>query len=355
MNQQFGSRQKSAESFSKPPLAFQRSKQRYTVKDKNRSVAFSRNHNSREDQQHPEQRRLEAVTEQGPRQRSKLMNEDGTELTVPDYLKAVNEMKQSGESGLKIANFGLKKSAFATHQITDQKKEIKHKKKKDYMTSIMNSQRLLSQYAKEERKQFEDRLKSLGVWTKRNELKNQSLVGKTDLELYQRLESSMVEGAHHPNQLENTKNMLTRSHANNQFLQNKHQFAMDIQNGADTVSQDNLLGIDNDYQPAEDGVQMQAQDENVGIHSQNDLIFATEIDPGLVPSQKHKEQEPSTTNVHESTKISERDKGGISSLMDLELYEEQAQFKNVVRELVKKDEATSTTQLEQRIADRMQK
>ena len=224
------------------------------------------------------------------------------------------------------------------------------------MTSIMNSQRLLSQYAKEERKQFEDRLKSLGVWTKRNELKNQSLAGKTDLELYQRLESSMAEGHQH-NQLENTKNMLTRSHANNQFLQNRqHQFAMDIQNGADTVSQDNLLGVENDYQPAEDGVQMQAQDENIGIHSQNDLIFATEIDPGLVPtSYKNKEREPSTTNLQESTKISERDKGGISSLMDLELYEEQAQFKDVVRELVKKDEATSTTQLEQRIADRRQK
>lgn len=41
--------------------------------------------------------------------------------------------------------------------------------------------------------------------------------------------------------------------------------------------------------------------------------------------------------------------------MDLELYEEQAQFKEVIRELVKKDEATSTTQLEQRIAERMER
>lgn len=93
-------------------------------------------------------------------------------------------MKKSKEGGVSIANFGLKKSTFETHNQVLQKKEIKHKKKKDYMTSIMNSQRLLSQYAKEEKRQFEDRLKSLGVWTKRNEEKNRSLIGKTDLELY---------------------------------------------------------------------------------------------------------------------------------------------------------------------------
>ena len=39
---------------------------------------------------------MDSIKEQGNRQRDKLLNHDGTEMNVEDYMRVVNDMKQTG-------------------------------------------------------------------------------------------------------------------------------------------------------------------------------------------------------------------------------------------------------------------
>lgn len=64
-------------------------------------------------------------------------------------------------------------------------------KKKDYMTDIQNSKRLIPKYAREEREKFRQRMQELGFETAADRKKAENLANQSKHELYSRLEQNM--------------------------------------------------------------------------------------------------------------------------------------------------------------------
>ena len=121
------------------------------------------------------------------KQKGKLYNIDGTPLTVEDYQKAVKDMQEGKD--LAIAGFGFANSKVQELiKIESSKVDVK---KRDYMLSIENSKRLLPSYIREEKEKMKTRMEELGVVTKQMQQKTSSLTGKSDFDLYQRLEANI--------------------------------------------------------------------------------------------------------------------------------------------------------------------
>lgn len=76
------------------------------------------------------------IKEQGNRNRDKLFNMDGNEMSVEDYMQIVKEMQETGQPP-KIANFGWSQSAI--NQLNVEEKQLEKLKSKDYMIDILNS------------------------------------------------------------------------------------------------------------------------------------------------------------------------------------------------------------------------
>ena len=125
------------------------------------------------------------IKEDDPRKRDKLLNPDGTEMTVEDYQLVVRQMKETNGPP-QIANFGFAQTA--VHALNEHEKKHAKMKQKDYMKEVINAKRLLPQFAQEEREEFENRLKEKGLWTKAQEKRSKSLRNKNNQDLYKQLE-----------------------------------------------------------------------------------------------------------------------------------------------------------------------
>ena len=96
------------------------------------------------------------------REKGKIYNPDGTEMRYEDYMMMLKTMNQTGDPA-KIANFGWSQTAI--HQLNVEEKKLEKAKQKDYLKDVINAKRLLPWYAKQEREEFENRLKEKGLWT----------------------------------------------------------------------------------------------------------------------------------------------------------------------------------------------
>lgn len=101
---------------------------------------------------------------------------------------AVRKLKYEGT--LPIANFGFKNSKWAALNRKSETASVKAKKK-DYMTNILNSKRLIPKYAREEREKLRARMQELGFVTAADKKKAENLANKSKHELYSRLEENM--------------------------------------------------------------------------------------------------------------------------------------------------------------------
>ena len=57
------------------------------------------------------------------------------------------------------------------------------------MTEVNNAKRLIAKYARADRQEWEQNLKSKGLWTQAQEKRSQRLAIKSEYDLYQQLES----------------------------------------------------------------------------------------------------------------------------------------------------------------------
>ena len=182
-----------------------------------------------------------ALIPSGPRQRAFLQNQDGTQMTTPDYLVAANQL-QKGEP-CTIANFGLDQSSFQEWVKLDQ--STKQVKTKDHKTDINNAKRLIAKYAREEQLAWEQNLKDKGLWTQAQEERKQKMSNKHDFELYAKLESNFM----HP--IESAEQNLIRA---------ENAVSMSMDDGLSLLQKvnrlDNASSQQNDYMDIRQTVEM---------------------------------------------------------------------------------------------------
>lgn len=129
----------------------------------------------------------EVISEEGYK-RGQLRNLDGSLMNVEDYQLAVRKLKYEGH--LPIKNFGFKDSAWEKQKKLNEDAKVAVKKK-DYMTAIENSKRLIPKHAREEREKFRQRMRDLGLETEAFRKRYDNLKNKSKTELYSRLEQNM--------------------------------------------------------------------------------------------------------------------------------------------------------------------
>lgn len=131
-------------------------------------------------------------------------------------------------------------------------------KQRDHLTGIQNAKRLISKYAREEQDAWKKNLKDKGLWTKAQEEKTQKFAGRTDFDLYQRLEANFAE---------------PRDSAP---LSLEHAISQSMDDGL-TLHGGRAQGVASSMEDMHvlETVQMVPQDEH---RSEHDLGFMTEVD-----------------------------------------------------------------------------
>ena len=252
-------------------------------------------------------------------------------MTTDDYLRAVKDLNETNGVGpVKIANFGF--SATAIHEVIKQEAADRKVVKKDHLSAVLNAKRLLANFAREEKLNWEKKLKEKGLWTEAQEQRAQKLGNKTDFDLYARLETNFA--------LEygNDKRGYRATELLSQSMADGKAFMQDVNEEGETASQVNV---------ARGGVEMMPQDDP---RSEHDLGFMTEVDAEYKPPAQKVDL---SDDPIVSTRYSEVNTSmpiNRSSLLDIE----QAEFKMVIKELISKEQS-DVLKLEERILEKMKK
>ena len=187
------------------------------------------------------------------------------------------------------------------------------------MVEVKNAKRLIAKYAREEQQEWEDNLKSKGLWTQAQEKRSQRIRYKDDFDLYAKLEANVILP------IEDGPRNFGGPNSISQSIVDPGELYANMRQNDETASQRNLKG---------ETVQMMPQDE---AKSENDLGFMTEVDAEYINKNLAGKESQNTGEVistrHSEVDVNTSIPNNRSSLLDIE----KAEFKAVIKELISKE------------------